>query len=83
MNAVTVSQINKKIKSLPVNLLQEVDKFIDFLTYKSSHPDWSEQLSDEQMRLIEKGKKDIEENRIFTHEEAKQRIAAHIKNKTA
>lgn len=83
MDAVTVSQINKKIKSLPVNLLQEVDKFIDFLTYKSSHSDWSEQLSDEQLGLIEKGKKDIEENRVFSHNEAKKRIAAHIKSKTA
>jgi hypothetical protein len=82
MDAVTVSQINKKIKSLPVNLLQEVDKFIDFLNYKSSHSDWSEQLSDEQRSLVEKGKKDIEESKVYSHKEAKQRIAAYIKNKS-
>jgi predicted transcriptional regulator len=82
MNAVTASQISKKIKSLPVNLLQEVDKFIDYLNYKSSHLDWSEQLSDEKMGLIEKGKKDIEDGKVLSHKEAKQRIAAYIKNKT-
>ncbi|MFM2368293.1 MAG: hypothetical protein RL619_593 [Bacteroidota bacterium] len=62
--------------------MQEADKFIDYLNYKSSHSDWSEQLSDEQMGLIEKGKKDIEDGKVLSHKEAKQRIAAYIKNKT-
>ena len=82
MSVISVSQINQKIKSLPENLLQEVDKFIDFLTYKSSHSDWPEQLSDEQINLVEKGKKDIEENKVLSHKEAKQKIAAYIKNKS-
>jgi hypothetical protein len=52
--------------------LQEVDKYIDFLNYKYS--DWAEQLSEDQIKLIEKGTKDIEEKRLIPHKEAKERI---------
>ena len=82
MAAITASQINQKIKSLPVNLLYEVDKYIEFLAFKASHSDWSEQLSEQQIKLIEKGKKDIEENRVMSHKEAKERIKNYIKNKS-
>jgi hypothetical protein len=80
MKTVTPSQVTKKINSLPASLLQEVDKYIDFLNYKYS--DWAEQLSEDQMQLIEKGTKDIEENRIIPHKEAKERIKDYIKNKS-
>jgi hypothetical protein len=80
MKTITPLQVNKKINSLPASLLQEVDKYIDFLTYKYS--DWAEQLSEQQIQLIEKGVKDIEENRLIPHKEAKERIKNYIKNKS-
>jgi hypothetical protein len=80
MKTITPLQVNQKINSLPASLLQEVDKYIDFLNYKYS--DWAEQLSEQQMQLIEKGIKDIEENRLIPHKEAKERIKNYIKNKS-
>lgn len=80
MKTITSLQLNKKISSLPASLLQEVDKYIDFLTYKYS--DWAEQLSEQQIQLVEKGIKDIEENRLIPHKEAKERIKNYIKNKS-
>jgi hypothetical protein len=80
MKTITPLQVNQKINSLPASLLQEVDKYIDFLNYKYS--DWAEQLSKQQMQLIEKGIKDIEENRLIPHKEAKERIKNYIKNKS-
>lgn len=80
MSNITASQVNQKIKSLPVTLLEEVDKYIDFLTFK--YTDWSEQLSENQIKLIEQGKKDSEENRVISHKQAKEIIKNHIKNKS-
>ncbi len=80
MNTVTPLQLTKKINSLPVALLQEVDQYIDFLNYKYS--DWAEQLSEDQIQLIEKGTKDIKKNRLIPHKEAKERIKEYIKNKS-
>jgi hypothetical protein len=80
MKTITPLQVNQKINSLPASLLQEVDKYIDFLNYKYS--DWAEQLSEQQTQLIEKGIKDIEDNRLIPHEEAKKRIKNYIKNKS-
>ncbi|WP_310557273.1 hypothetical protein [Flavobacterium sp.] len=82
MATITASQLNQKIKSLPINLLYEVDKYIEFLAFKSSHSDWAEELSEQQISLIEKGKKDIEENRVMSHTEAKEKIKNYIKNKS-
>jgi hypothetical protein len=80
MNTITPLQINKKINLLPVTLLQEVDKYIDFLNFK--YADWGQQLSENQITLIEKGTKDIEENRVISHKEAKEKIKNYIKNKS-
>ncbi|RVT78338.1 DUF2281 domain-containing protein [Flavobacterium sufflavum] len=80
MKTITPLEVTKKINALPASLLQEVDKYIDFLTYKYS--DWAEQLSEEQIQLIEKGVKDIEENRLISHKEAKERIKNYIQNKS-
>ncbi|HTG65320.1 MAG TPA: hypothetical protein VL859_02985 [Flavobacterium sp.] len=80
MKTITPLDVTKKINALPASLLQEVDKYIDFLTYKYS--DWAEQLSEEQVQLIEKGTKDIEENRLIPHKEAKERIKNYIQNKS-
>ncbi|TRX38104.1 DUF2281 domain-containing protein [Flavobacterium sp. ZT3R18] len=82
MPSATVSKINQKIKSLPADLLQEVDQYIDFLKYRNDQSDWSKSIAENQFLLIEKGKKDIEEGRIYTHKEAKQKIADYIKSKT-
>lgn len=80
MKTVTPLEVTKKINALPASLLQEVDKYIDFLTYKYS--DWTEQLSEEQIHLIEKGMKDVEENRLISHKEAKEKIKNYIQNKS-
>jgi hypothetical protein len=64
METITPLQISQKINSLPATLLLEVDKYIDFLKYKYSQSDWAEKLSEQQIQLVEKGKKDIEENRV-------------------
>lgn len=82
METITPLQISQKINSLPATLLLEVDKYIDFLKYKYSQSDWAEKLSDQQIQLIEKGKIDIEENRVMSHKEAKEKIKNHIKNKS-
>ena len=82
MNTPIASIINQKIKTLPENLLQEVDNYIDFLKFKSLNSDWSEQLSQSQIALVEKGKKDIEEGRVFPHNDAKQKIKEYIKSKS-
>ena len=34
MNATTIEQVNLKLKQLPESLLEEVERYIDFLTYK-------------------------------------------------
>lgn len=80
MKTITPLEVTKKINALPASLSQEVDKYIDFLTYKYS--DWAEQLSEEQIQLIEKGVKDIEENRLIPHKEAKEIIKNYIQNKS-
>lgn len=82
MSSINASQLNQKIKLLPPNLLQEVNDYIEFLTFKSSKKDWEEQLSEQQISLIEKGKKDIEQNRVMSHIEAKEKIKNYIKNKS-
>jgi len=83
MDSITVSKLSQKIKMLPDDLLQEVDKFIDFLNYKSENADWSDFLTDEQKLLIKKGSNDISNGNTYSHAEAKQKIKEHIKSKTS
>ncbi|WP_264566312.1 hypothetical protein [Flavobacterium sp. N3904] len=61
--------------------MQEVDQYVDFLKDKNDQSDWSKSISENQLSLIEKGKKDIEEGRTYTQKEAKQKIADYIKRK--
>jgi phosphoserine aminotransferase len=82
MATINASQLNQKIKLLPANLLQEVNDYIEYLTFKSSQKDWANDLAKEQISLIEKGKKDIEENRLVSHKEARERIKNYIQNKS-
>lgn len=49
MNTITVKQVNSKLKQLPITLLEEVDRYIDFLTYKHNQdtgdvPQWHKDL---------------------------------------
>ena len=81
MATINASQLNQKIKQLPVNLLQEVNDYIDFLAYKSSQKEWANELTEDQISLIEKGKNDIEENRTIPHKDARKQINSYIKNK--
>jgi hypothetical protein len=80
MKPISASQVNKKIASLPQNLLQEVDHFIDFII--NNPTDWAETLSEYHSALIEKGKRDIEEGRVISDKEARQRIKEYIRSKT-
>jgi len=34
MSSTTLNKVNSKLKHLPENLLEEVDKYIEFLTFK-------------------------------------------------
>jgi hypothetical protein len=82
MTTINASQLNQKIKLLPSHLLQELNDYIEFLAFKSSQKDWANDLANEQISLIEKGKKDIEENRLVSHKEARERIKNYIQNKS-
>ena len=80
-NDILLENLNSKIKTLPEALIKEVDQYIDFLKYKNDQTDWSESVFEDELSLIKKGKKDIEEGRVYSHKEAKQKIADYIKNK--
>ena len=81
MNTITASQINQKVNALPEMLLQDLDDYIDFLRYKYAQKDWSDNLTQQQVQLIEKGRNDIAQGRVFSHTEAKEKIKNYIKNK--
>lgn len=81
MNTITASQINQKVNELPEKLLQELDDYIDFLKYKYAQKDWSDNLTEQQVQLIEKGRNDIAQGRVFSHNEVKDKIKNYIKNK--
>lgn len=49
MNTTTIKQVNSKLKQLPETLLEEVDRYIDFLTFKYKQdtedvPQWHKDL---------------------------------------
>jgi hypothetical protein len=78
MNTTDALKVSQKINALPLPLLQDVDRYIDFLNFK--YADWGEQLTE--IYLIKKGTDDILNNRIVPHEEAKEKIKNHIKSKS-
>lgn len=81
MDSITASKLSQKIKLLPDDLLMEVDKFVDYLRFKSEHDDWSDNLTDSQKQLIKSGSEDILNEKTYTHAEAKQIIKQHISRK--
>ena len=61
MNATTIEQVNSKLKQLPESLLEEVERYIDFLTYKHNQETEFE-LTEEQKEILDnrlKGPKKI------------------------
>jgi len=64
------------------SLMEQLTELESKLDSKSSQSDWADQLNEPQIALIEKGKKDIEENKVVSHEEAKERIESYIKKKS-
>lgn len=81
MDSSIASKLSQKIKLLPDDLIQEVDKFVDYLKYKSEHDDWSVDLTDNQKQSIQKGSEDISNGKTYSHTEAKQIIREHINSK--
>lgn len=79
MSTITSFDVNQKINALPIALLEDVDKYIDFLNFKNYNQ--HEIFSENQIDLIQKGKKDIEDGRLIPHKEAKVRIKNYIKSK--
>lgn len=62
MNAEAIKQVSSKLKNLPDSLLEEVEKYIDFLVYKNTEeteeiPQWHK---DEVLRRVEAIKKNPE-----------------------
>ncbi len=81
MSSITASKLNQKINLLPDNLIQEVEKFVDYLQYKSEHEDWSVDLTENQKQSIKNGREDISNGKTYSHVEAKNIIKEHIKSK--
>lgn len=81
MDSITASKLSQKLKLLPDDLLQEVDKFVDYLKYKSEHNDWSDDLTDSQKNSVKSGSEDIANGKTYSHAEAKQIIKEHINRK--
>lgn len=50
MNTTTLKQVNAKLKQLPETLLEEVERYIDFLTFK--HKQDTEGVSQEHQDLV-------------------------------
>ena len=61
MNATTIEQVNSKLKQLPESLLEEVERYIDFLTYKHNQETEFE-LSDEQKEILNNRLNEPKEN---------------------
>ena len=79
---ITIKDLEKNLKTLPKELLGNVNDYIDFLKEKYLDKDWANQLSDSQKESIKKGISDIENGNIISHEEAKQKIRNFLQSKT-
>lgn len=59
MNAEAIKQVSSKLKNLPDSLLEEVEKYIDFLVYKNAEeteeiPQWHKDEVLLRIKAIEK-----------------------------
>ncbi len=55
MTATALKHVNSKLKNLPDALVEEVEKYIDFLTFKhsqetSSVPEWHKEIVSKRMK---------------------------------
>lgn len=73
-------KLTEKIKNLPDFLVEEISDYIDFLVYKNQK-DWVELIDEKQKQEIQKGLKDIEEGRVFSHDSVMEEMAEYIKSK--
>ena len=78
---ITIKDLENNLKTLPKELLGNVNDYIDFLKEKYLTKDWANQLSEIQKKSIEKGILDIENENIISHEEAKQKIRNYLQSK--
>ena len=78
---ITIKDLEKNLKTLPKELLGNVNDYIDFLKEKYLDKDWANKLSESQKKSIEKGISDIENGNIISHEEAKQKIRNYLQSK--
>ncbi len=59
MNAEAIKQVSSKLKNLPDSLIEEVEKYIDFLVYKNAEeteeiPQWHKDEVFKRIKAIEK-----------------------------
>ena len=78
---ITIKDLENNLKTLPKELLGNVNDYIDFLKEKYLTKDWANQLSETQKKSIKKGISDIEHGNIISHEEAKQKIRNYLQSK--
>ena len=78
---ITIKDLENNLKTLPKELLGNVNDYIDFLKEKYLTKDWANQLSETQKKSIKKGISDIENGNIISHEEAKQKIRNYLQSK--
>ena len=78
---ITIKDLENNLKTLPKELLGNVNDYIDFLKEKYLTKDWANQLSETQKKSIKKGILDIENENIISHEEAKQKIRNYLQSK--
>jgi hypothetical protein len=82
---ITIKHLQDNIQTLPEDFYEEVNDFVDFLKSKkrTSHSqDWAGNLSDYQRKSIDNGLKDIENGKIYSHAEAKERIKNYLSEKS-
>lgn len=64
MNTSTIKQVNDKLKVLPENLLEEVEKYIDFLSFRylqedSDIPEWHKTIVAERLEEYRKNPQNV------------------------
>ncbi len=83
---ISIKEIEKNLKSLPKEFLGQVNDYIDFLKSKYSESkiekDWADDLTNSQKDSIQKGINDIENEKTYSQEEAKQRIRQYLLEKS-
>lgn len=61
MSTTTIKKVNSKLKQLPESLLEEVERYIDFLTFKHNQ-EIDFKLTKEQKKILDERLKEPKEN---------------------